>query len=606
MTMMRQLPVFLIGFVLAACGARVVVPESVVPESLVPQSVGPDSVGPDAVQSLTPASADRVDGAAVPELSVNDMRTVVPLLREKEEGFLGEGVELRDGHYVQTLQLQADEPGIYEFSLFSEDFDTALRVRQVSGREIYNDDAGDGSTNSRVRIQVAEAQEITVEITSYAERAQGNWQLLTQRLVPGDGGQILSADDVELSVAAGEAAAHVYWMEMQAGESMQLQVTSSEFDTTLEVVSPEGLVWFNDDANNPGIDGSGQATDSMLDLLAPVSGWYEMTIRAYGGGPMGAWELARQVLPPVRLAEGQEIPAVGYAGTQGRGRIRGLFIGITDYPDGPLYGCADDAEYLMQSLDARGLIDPADATVLTNKSATRAAVEEAMLRLARESGPDDLVIIFYSGHGGIQTDETPDGDVELDGTDETLVLIDEHMTDDEFADLLDPIGANTTLVGIDACQSGGFARDIMTRPGRIGLFSSDEDVLSDTAEALGAGGYLSWALREAVLRAADTRPADGMMTAGELTDSLVDAFAEHHRTINPVGDMSPMQRLVIDRGSLSWSDRLWVYPLNVDGSLIEVSGLCLWSGDAPMTENESRETSEEGQASGLVGGGYCR
>jgi len=595
--MMRQVFSVPIGFALMACGGSVAAPES-------PLLVA--DVASAGTQPSAPTLHDSVGGAPALAALAQDARTTTAIQSEKEDGFLGEGVELREGHYVETLTLQVNEPGIYQFSLFSEDFDTAMRVRLASGREIYNDDAGDGSTNSRVRIQVSEAQEVAVEITSYAAREQGHWQLLTEHPVPGQGGQILSAEDVELRMAGSETSAQVYWMEMQAGESMQLHLTSSEFDTTLEVVSPEGLVWFNDDANDPGADGTGQATDSMLDFVAPVAGWYEMIIRAYDGGPLGGWELTRQVLPPVRLAPGREIPAEGYAGTQGRGRIRGLFIGITDYPDGPLFGCADDAEYLMRSLDARGLIDPADAIVLTNKSATRDAVEEAMARLARESGPDDLVIIFYSGHGGIQTDETPDGDVELDGTDETLVLIDEQMTDDDFAELLDPIGANTTLVGIDACQSGGFARDIMTQPGRLGLFSSDEDVLSDTADSLGAGGYLSWALREAVLRAADTRPADGMMTAGELTDSLVDAFAEHHRTINPAGDMSPMQRLVVDRGSLSWSDRLWVYPLNADGSVIEASDVCFWSGDAPVTDDEFTETSEEGQSSGLVGGGYCR
>ncbi len=561
---------------------------------------------PIAGENPTPDREVSEGGIGVLMASVDAPAGARQLLHEKEEGFLGEGTEFRAGHYVQTLTLEAEEPGIYEFSLFSEEFDTVLRVRPGTDQENYNDDAGDGSTNSRVRVQVQEAQAITIEITSYDERAQGSWQLLTQRLVPGEGGEILAPEDTELRVAAGAAYANVYWMEMQAGESMLVRVTSAEFDTTLEVVSPEGLVWFNDDANDTGSDGTEQATDSTLDFVAPVSGWYQMTIQAYGGGPMGAWSLVRQVRPPVRLAAGQEIPADGYAGAHGRGRIRGLFIGITDYPDGPLFGCADDAEYLMQSLDARGLIDPVDAIVLTNKDATRAAVEAAMTRLAQESGPEDLVMIFYSGHGGIQTDVTPEGDVELDGTDETLVLIDEQMTDDDFAVLLNEIDANTTLVGIDACQSGGFARDIMTRPGRMGLFSSDEDVLSDTAESLGAGGYLSWALREAVLRAADRRPGDGMLTAGELTDSLVEAFAEHHHTINPAVDISPMQRLVIDRGSMGWSDRLWIYPLNADGSAIDVSGLCLWSGEAPVLESESLETQEAGPSSGVVGGGYCR
>jgi hypothetical protein len=291
---------FLVSLVvaLAGCGAPAGTPEAVEVPVFAWELTEPP-------RGLQLAEADYTEGSGALVATADASLGARPLLHEKEEGYLGEGVELRDEYYVQTLTLQAEEAGMYQFSLYSGDFDTALRVRLGSGREIYNDDAGDGSTNSRVRIQVDEPQEIIVEITSYAARTQGNWQLLTQQVVPGEGGRILAAEDTELSIAAGEAGSNMFWMEMHAGESMLVRVTSPEFDTTLEVVSPEGLVWFNDDANDTGPDGTEQATDSTLDFVAPVSGWYQMTIRAYGGGPLGAWHLVRHVRPPVRLVEGQ-------------------------------------------------------------------------------------------------------------------------------------------------------------------------------------------------------------------------------------------------------------------------------------------------------------
>ena len=57
------------------------------------------------------------------------------------------------------------------------------------------------------------------------------------------------------------------------------------------------------------------------------------------------------------------------------------------------------------------------------------------------------------------------------------------------------------LAGVEHAVPGprvGLAEDWVTAPNRIGLFSSDADVLSDTAEPHRAGGYLSWHRRRGV------------------------------------------------------------------------------------------------------------
>ena len=173
----------------------------------------------------------------------------------------------------------------------------------------------------------------------------------------------------------------------------------------------------------------------------------------------------------------------------------------------------------------------------------------------------------------------PDG-ADIDGTDETIVLYDGSMTDDAVVALIDQITADVIILALDTCHSGGFARDFLTRPGRIGLFSSDEDVLSDTAEPLLAGGYLSYALRQAVLGHADAMPRDGALFAGELTDFMHRQFVAHHEHINPEGSHSPMQWLVARRGSVLWTDPLWLYPRSPDGSLRPVPDVRLDSPPA--------------------------
>ena len=86
--------------------------------------------------------------------------------------------------------------------------------------------------------------------------------------------------------------------------------------------------------------------------------------------------------------------------------------------------------------------------------------------------------------------------------------------------------------------------------------SSDEDVLSDTAEPRQAGGYLSWFLRRGVLGDADSRPSDGVLMAGELTDYLHDGFVRDNALMNPPGSLDPAQRLIVQRGSLPWGHLL--------------------------------------------------
>ena len=67
-----------------------------------------------------------------------------------------------------------------------------------------------------------------------------------------------------------------------------------------------------------------------------------------------------------------------------------------------------------------------------------------------------MVVIFYSGHGG-QVARTPTSTGELDDFDETLILRDGTVTDDELSAALEGLRAGTLILAFDSCNSGGFA-----------------------------------------------------------------------------------------------------------------------------------------------------
>ena len=71
------------------------------------------------------------------------------------------------------------------------------------------------------------------------------------------------------------------------------------------------------------------------------------------------------------------------------------------------------------------------------------------------------------------------------------------MTDDEMSRLLSSIRSRVLLV-LDSCFSGGFSKDVISSPRRMGLFSSEEDVTSGVADKFRAGGYLAKFMSEAV------------------------------------------------------------------------------------------------------------
>ena len=251
------------------------------------------------------------------------------------------------------------------------------------------------------------------------------------------------------------------------------------------------------------------------------------------------------------------------AGSVGGPRVHALLVGIGDYPgeENDLAYTADDARRLQRALTDGAGMDPDDSILLVDRDATLGAFRRALERFASRVGSDDTFVLFFSGHGGrIERDRPQPSDP--DSIDETLTFHDDDLTDDELAQLLSRVHAGRTLIVLDSCFSGGFAKDVISVPGRMGLFSSEEDVVSQVAAKFRAGGYLALFLGEGIGRGfADD--GDNEITALELSQYVYERYRSDVKSptkdeiVDFEDDRLGYQHLVVDRGSIAPSEKLF-------------------------------------------------
>ncbi len=149
---------------------------------------------------------------------------------------------------------------------------------------------------------------------------------------------------------------------------------------------------------------------------------------------------------------------------------RGLVIGINQYPLLPperqLTGCVNDA-HLMHSLLQQPFGFAAEhLSLLTDAEATRDNILGALKTLVESTAKDDIVVVYFAGHGSQMTDLEYD---EPSGYDSTIMPHDSggwrgnnrDITDDEIALQLEALAARTRFITLifDCCHSGTITRD---------------------------------------------------------------------------------------------------------------------------------------------------
>ncbi len=160
---------------------------------------------------------------------------------------------------------------------------------------------------------------------------------------------------------------------------------------------------------------------------------------------------------------------------------RALLIGIGKYEALPrLPGTKNDITLVHQVLKSQFGFKEDNIQIVKDEAATRSGVLEALHRMVKEAGPNDVVYIHYSGHGSQVEDLN--GDEPGDQLDETIVPQDGRtegvpdITDDELDEILSQLKTPQAVVVLDSCHSGTATRGLevrvrsVPRDNRVGLY----------------------------------------------------------------------------------------------------------------------------------------
>jgi hypothetical protein len=125
--------------------------------------------------------------------------------------------------------------------------------------------------------------------------------------------------------------------------------------------------------------------------------------------------------------------------------------------DGQLQACEADALDMRDIANARGF----SPTVLLTEEATAQTVTDALSNAAAELDAGDMLLLTYSGHGG-QVPDLHGGDEEADAKDETWVLYDRMLIDDELYALWGAFKRGVRILVLsDSCHSGSVVREAL-------------------------------------------------------------------------------------------------------------------------------------------------
>jgi len=167
-----------------------------------------------------------------------------------------------------------------------------------------------------------------------------------------------------------------------------------------------------------------------------------------------------------------------------------IVIGVSEYESEELDDLkysADDAAAIRDALVGYCGVAPENMWFLVDAQATRSAIMRAFFEVTRRAKQTDTVIIYIAGHGGSIPDRGDEGD-ELDHSDEVFLpydtqkgFEDTYIIDDELGYLVSRFIAQSVVILMDTCHSGGQGRsvDLMGLGSRGSGDSMTRDVFSD-------------------------------------------------------------------------------------------------------------------------------
>ncbi|MHB8895616.1 MAG: caspase family protein [Candidatus Geothermincolia bacterium] len=278
-----------------------------------------------------------------------------------------------------------------------------------------------------------------------------------------------------------------------------------------------------------------------------------------------------------------------------------VLVSINNYPSfpGPLKYCVNDSDALKDVLVRHCGFGASNIFELKNSSATIANMQNTITnQLAPLEGPDDTVIIFFSGHGW------PDV-----GSGVGIYLSDGIMYDSQLNVLLSGLESTKQGVFFDSCFSGGFKTapdgsaaaeradlrqgsilNSMARSGRVVMAACDAGEESDEYDALWHGLFTYYLCPALISYDADTKH-DGYIDTDEAYAYLNPRVIAYSQDAHARDPNRPLQHPQISSGipgGLILGDLATV--LHVSGvnpasgpvgSTVTVTGTAFGTGGAP-------------------------
>lgn len=126
--------------------------------------------------------------------------------------------------------------------------------------------------------------------------------------------------------------------------------------------------------------------------------------------------------------------------------IRAVIVGVADYHHMPALRYTDDDAYRMYAFlksPEGGALEDDQIRILIDEDATKKGILAAMMDVFHGAGPDDLVLLYFSGHG-LEGSFLP---FDFDG-------LRNQLLHEEIQDILSQSSAGFKLCIADACHSG--------------------------------------------------------------------------------------------------------------------------------------------------------
>ncbi|MBN1436362.1 MAG: PPC domain-containing protein [Sedimentisphaerales bacterium] len=219
---------------------------------------------------------------------------------ESMRGRLQSGDERsRRNSYCDVYTFWAQAGDRVQVDMTSDDFDTYLYVTDPAGNESTNDDGGDGR-NSRLSFTADQTGRYEIKAAGFSSSSTGSYEL---QITGGE--QLQRSSSVQTNNDRNDRENHtetargrlesgdsrssrdsycdIYTFRAQAGDTVQVDLTSDDYDTYLFVTDPDGYERSNDDG--------GDSLNSRLSFTANSTGTYEVQASAFSSSATGYYEL---------------------------------------------------------------------------------------------------------------------------------------------------------------------------------------------------------------------------------------------------------------------------------------------------------------------------